>query len=67
MKNYKKLMDAFHSGKKLVWNDPDPIPNSDYTITYIQEVDYVKGYPITIRYGTCSEAEVFIEEISILD
>lgn len=68
MKTFAELKKAVVENKPLVWNDPDPIKGTDYTITYIEPLDEIdddedpRGYPILIQYGG-SEAEVFLHEI----
>jgi hypothetical protein len=66
-----ELKEAVASGKKLVWNDPDPIEGNDYTISFIEDLsdieeddaDYV---PILIQYNEGgSEAQVYLHEILI--
>lgn len=67
MKTIKALQKAIKENKTLIWNDPDPIKNSDYTIFYIEEItdDFSNDTPILIQYGSGgSEAEVFLHEIT---
>ncbi len=67
MKNIGELKKAVAEKKQLVWNDPDPIPDNDYNITYIEPLDDFdddeNDIPILIHYGGGSEAEVFVDEI----
>jgi hypothetical protein len=65
MKSIKELQEAISNGTVLVWNDPDPIEDNDYTITYIETIDdeFDEDTPILIQYGGGSEAEVFLHEI----
>lgn len=66
MKSIKALIKAIKENKTLVWNDPDPIKDTDYTISWIEELteDFEKDTPILIHYGG-SEAQVFCHEILI--
>lgn len=61
------LKTAIKNNTPLVWNDPEPIPGNDYTITAIHtELDEIYvDTPILITYGAGSEAEVFLSEISV--
>lgn len=52
-------VNALMADYKSVWNDPDPIPDNDYTITYRENY----GETSLIHYGSGSEAEVFNHEI----
>jgi hypothetical protein len=65
MRTTKELKKAIEENKQLVWNDPDPIKNTDYTITYIEPIDdyFEKDTPILIQYNNGSEAQVFLHEI----
>lgn len=65
MKSIKELQQAISKGVALTWNDPDPIEDNDYTITYIEPIDdsFDEDTPILIQYGDGSEAEVFLHEI----
>lgn len=68
MKTIVELKKAISEGKTLVWNDPDPIPGNDYTITYIEEIDdeWFDDYdPILIQCGENSEAQVYLHEILV--
>ncbi len=68
MRSFLELKTAITNGVPLVWNDPDPIKGTDYTITYIEPLDEIDddedpmGYPIIIQYGG-SEAQVYLHEI----
>lgn len=66
MRSLKELKKAIKNKTPLVWNDPDPIPGNDYTITFIEEIDeedFDTDMPILIQYGGGSEAQVFLHEI----
>ena len=65
MTTFNKLRSAIWNNTPLVWNDPNPIKNNDYTITYIEPIneDFDEYTPILIQYGGGSEAEVFLHEI----
>lgn len=66
MRNLQELKTALSNGVPLVWNDPDPIPDNDYTITWVEDIneeDYEDDYPILIQYGDGSEAQVYLHEI----
>lgn len=52
-------VNALMADYKSVWNDPNPIPDNDYTITYRENY----GDTSLIHYGEGSEAEVFNHEI----
>ena len=67
MKSLNELKEAIKNKIQLVWNDPDPIPGNDYTITYIEPlVEDIDDYsPILIQYGKGSEAQVYLHEILI--
>ena len=54
------LKKAIENKIPRVWNDPDPINGTDYTITYIEPlVDDIDDYSaVLIQYGGGSEAEV---------
>ena len=52
-------VNALMADYKPVWNDPDPIAGSDYTITYRENYGEIS----LIHYGSRSEAEVFNHEI----
>lgn len=64
---YKQIQTKFKAGEKLTWNDPDPIKNNDYTISYIEELDdeeLDEHFPLFIKYNKGnSEAQVFLHEI----
>ncbi len=51
MKSITDLKKAIENKIPLVWNDPDPIIDNDYTITYIEEItDEIDEYsPILIQ------------------
>ena len=72
MKTLVELKEAIKNGKKLVWNDPDPIHDCDYTITFVQDLsdleeEDIEDYPILIQYGGGSEAQVYLYEILLAD
>lgn len=62
--NKNKILKALKEGKTLKWNDPDPIDDSDYTISKIHEI-WDEGALIDYNGGT-SMAEVLLSEISIV-
>jgi hypothetical protein len=66
MKTLAELKQAIADKKELVWNDPDPIEDNDYTINFIEDIDeedFDEDYPILIQYGGGSEAQVYLHEI----
>jgi hypothetical protein len=69
METFKELKQAIADKKELVWNDPDPIDENEYTITFVESLDDIdddediRDYPILIQYGVGSEAEVTVNEI----
>jgi len=67
MKTIEELQDAIKMNVLLVWNDPQPIKNQNYDITYIEPItdDFDVDTPILIQYGYGSEAEVLLSEISV--
>jgi hypothetical protein len=67
MKNFKELNNALLSNKVLIWNDPDPIEENDYTISSIEDLEGLdEDSPIFIQYNQGgSEAQVFLHEIII--
>jgi hypothetical protein len=68
VKTFKELKKLFNEGKKLIWNDPDPIDGNDYTISWIEnDFDHFDSFdPILIQYnGGQSEAQIFLHEIII--
>lgn len=73
MKSLQELKEAIATGQDLYWNDPDPIPENDYKITWIEpitpelEEDFDQDYPILIQYANgASEAQVYLHEIITL-
>ena len=66
----QQLKQAIKDNKTLIWRDPDPIENNNYTIIWIEDLsnlprrDY-QDYPILIHYGEGSEAQVYIDEIEL--
>jgi hypothetical protein len=70
MRTLQELKEAIKNNVSLAWNDPQYIKGNDYTITYIEDLncideDDIEGYPILIKYGEGSEAEVYLHEILI--
>ena len=71
MRTLTELKEAVASGKKLVWNDPDPIKGNDYTISFIEVLTDIEDVdanctPILIMYNEGgSEAQVYLHEILI--
>lgn len=75
MKTIAELRQAVAEGKKLYWNDPDPIEGNNYNICFIEVIDALEDEltdielmdcPILIQYNDGgSEAEVFLHEIVI--
>lgn len=67
--NLEQLLDCIDNNIPLIWNDPDPIPGNDYTISYIEDInieDFDKHTAILIEYNKGnSEAEVFLHEILV--
>jgi len=66
MKHIQELITAVEYQKPLIWNDPEPIKENDYTISWIEEItsDIDKLDPILIQYNNGqSEAQVFLHEI----
>lgn len=57
----KQILIAIKEGKKLKWNDPDPIEGNDYTINNVHKIN---DETALIHYGGGSEAEVFLNEIN---
>lgn len=48
---------------KIVWNDPDPIKDNDYTVHSITKI---VGGTALILYGHGSEAQVYVNELEIV-
>ncbi len=67
MTTFEELRMAMFNNEPLVWNDPDPIPGADYTITFVEDTSQfeIEDYdmPIFILYGEGSEAQVYLHEI----
>jgi hypothetical protein len=66
MTTINELIGAWKNKVPLIWNDPDPIDDNDYTITFVEELDedlFDGVTPILIQYGEGSEAQVFLHEI----
>lgn len=74
MIHIKELKQALLAKDTLIWNDPDPIKNSDYTITSVEDLnqecfnndEFSVDTPIFIQYGKGSEAQVYLHEIQKL-
>jgi hypothetical protein len=66
---WKSIKNHFNSGGKIVWNDPDPIKDNNYMVSFIEDIseEDIEAYtPILIQYnGGGSEAQVFIHELLI--
>lgn len=60
MKKENKLIQEFLGFPTLWWNDPDPIEDNDYGITFMQRIS---DEIVRIQYGGGSEAEVLPNEI----
>ena len=62
---------AIKDGVKMTWNDPDPIPDNDYTVFKVFDLDEETAL---IHYGGVevdngmmySEAEVYLTELSVI-
>lgn len=68
MKTIKELIKAVNNKTPLIWNDPNSIEGSNYTITYIEPVneeEFDIHTPILIQYGGGSEAQVYLHEIIV--
>lgn len=66
MTTINELKQAITENKILIWNDPDYIEGGDYTINFIEDIDWEifdEDTPILIQYGKRSEAEVYLNEI----
>lgn len=67
MKTLKELKEAITNRIPIIWDDPDPIEGTDYTITDvegIEEDDFDNNCFINICYNSGnSEAQVFLHEI----
>ena len=64
MKSIIELRCAVDTKEPLVWNDPDPIKDNDYTISWIEDLYFDIEEPILIQYNNGkSEAQVFLHEI----
>lgn len=67
--NLKQLIECIDNNVPLIWNDPDPIPGNDYSISYIENInieDFDNHTPILIQYNEGnSEAQVFLHEIIV--
>ena len=63
----QEIETAIENKEKLVWNDPDPIEDNDYTI---QKIWGINDETAMIQYGSnnqkyLSEAEVYLSEIKL--
>ena len=71
IKTYQDLDTLYEYDIPLIWNDPDPIKDKDYTISYIESLVYLydeedTNTSIYIQYNDGgSEAQVFLHEILI--
>jgi hypothetical protein len=67
MRSFEELRAALSLKIPLVWNDPNPVPGNDYTITWVEDttqfIEEDTEMPILIYYGNGSEAQVFLHEI----
>jgi hypothetical protein len=71
MKTIKDLLNAIDKKIPLIWLDPLPILNNDYSITYIEPLEDLADLTeeesvdvlILIQYGGGSEAQVTLNEI----
>jgi hypothetical protein len=64
--NIREVKDAVINQQKMVWNDPDPIDENDYTVQKIWNIDEETAM---IQYGednseNLSEAEVYLTELT---
>lgn len=68
--NISDIINAVNNKIELIWLDPSPIKNNNYTITYIEDLtpfvdlseDELDDLIVLIKYGN-SEAEVLLSEI----
>jgi len=65
--NYELLKKSIRNKDLIVWNDPDPIENNDYTVQKIWDIN---DETAMIQYGSnceeyLSEAEVYLSELII--
>ena len=70
-KRWIDIKTHFNNGGKLIWNDPDPIPNNNYQVSFLEDIpdeEEVDSYtPILIQYNNGgSEAQVFLHELIII-
>jgi len=49
---------------RLIWRDPDPLPDCCNVVKKITHIDHEEGTAY-IEYGDGSEAEIFISELWI--
>jgi hypothetical protein len=64
---YEDIVNALKAGKKVVWNDPDPIEGNDYVVTETHRYPGEEN-TCTVNYnGGLGEAEVFICELEIIE
>lgn len=65
--NIREVKDAVTNKQKMVWNDPNPIDENDYTVQKIWNIDEETAM---IQYGKdnskyLSEAEVYLTELTL--
>jgi hypothetical protein len=65
--NIKEVKDAVINQQKMVWNDPEPIEDNDYTV---QKIWNINEETAMIQYGEdnskyLSEAEVYLWELAL--
>ena len=65
--NIIEVKDAVINQQKMVWNDPNPIEDNDYTV---QKIWNINEETAMIQYGEgnskyLSEAEVYLTELTI--
>jgi hypothetical protein len=69
LNKWNKIKEHFNKGGILIWNDPNPIEDNDYKISYLEDIpdeEIDDSTPILIQYNKGdSEAQVFLHEIII--
>jgi len=70
-KRWIGIKEHFKNGGKLVWNDPKPIKDNDYQVSFLEDIpdeEEINNYtPILIQYNNGdSEAQVFLHELMII-
>ena len=65
--NIREVKDAVTNKQKMVWNNPNPIDENDYTVQKIWNIDEETAM---IQYGKdnskyLSEAEVYLTELTL--